>query len=111
MKFRTGFVTNSSSTCFTIINKTKEDLSVADFLKENFQLVKQYNDEYGWDEDITEDEALESAENEGTIIHPGENEIAFGDEDGTVIGGMFDYILRDGGDSTSFSWRFKEYLR
>ena len=95
MKIRTGFVTNSSSTSFTIINKTKEDKTVADFLKENFQLVKQYNDEYGYGEGYTESEALESAEEEGITIRPGKNEILFGDEDGTVIGIMFDYILRD----------------
>ena len=113
MKIRTNFVTNSSSTSFIIVNKTDKNKTVADFLKENFQLVKQYNDEYGLSEGYTEGEVLQSAEQDekGVIIHPGENEIIFGDEDGTVIGIMFDYILRDGGNSTSFSWKVKEYLR
>ena len=40
-----------------------------------------------------------------------EKECIFGDEQETVIGKIFDYILRDGGESKSFKWRFKEYLR
>jgi len=35
----------------------------------------------------------------------------FGDEDGTLIGGVFDYILRDGGSSKSFTWEFYEWRR
>lgn len=29
----------------------------------------------------------------------------------TVIGHVFDYILRDGGSSSSFRWRYHESLR
>ena len=35
----------------------------------------------------------------------------FGDEDGTVIGRIFDYILRDGGESKNFKWSFYGYNR
>ena len=46
MKTRHGFVSNSSSTSFIITNKTKENKTIADFVKENPQLITQYNTEY-----------------------------------------------------------------
>jgi hypothetical protein len=38
-------------------------------------------------------------------------EYIFGDEDGTLIGRIFDYILRDGGESENFKWIFYRYYR
>ena len=35
-----------------------------------------------------------------------EREYIFGDEDGSLIGEVFDYILRDGGESESFKWKY-----
>ena len=40
-----------------------------------------------------------------------EEQYVFGDEDGTLIGRVFDYILREGGDSENFEWRFDQYYR
>jgi hypothetical protein len=53
-----------------------------------------------------------SAREEGIVFKPGEARYCiFGDEQRTIIGRVFDYILRDGGTSENFRWRFKEYLR
>jgi hypothetical protein len=37
--------------------------------------------------------------------------LVFGDEDGDVIGNVFDYMLRDGGKSKNFKWKISEMLR
>jgi len=37
MKVRTKFVSNSSSTAFTILNKTDKEKDLVDFVKENPQ--------------------------------------------------------------------------
>lgn len=42
MKIRTGFVTNSSTTLFVVVNISNERLSLKDFLKENIELVRNY---------------------------------------------------------------------
>ena len=33
------------------------------------------------------------------------------DEDGTIMGTVFDYILRDGGESENWKWEYYESLR
>lgn len=43
---------------------------------------------------------------------PGESkECIFGDEDGSKIGALYDYALREGGKSVSFRWKLHEFLR
>lgn len=118
-KIRYGFVTNSSSTSFIIVNKTKYKKTLVDFVEENPQLIEQYVREYGGGGRYGDDDAsnynqerlLESARLENEDLHPGNNYVIFGDEQGTYIGAIFDYILRDGGDSESFSWSFDQYHR
>jgi hypothetical protein len=110
MKTRLGFVSNSSSTSFLITNISSEEKTLRDFVMENTHLVEQFNKEYSSDESL--DDVIKDAENSDKVFHPGrEVSIAFGDEDGTTIGRVFDYILRDGGSSKSFTWEFEEYLR
>ena len=41
VKVRMGFVTNSSSSSFVIVNKTKKTLSMADFIKENWEMIRE----------------------------------------------------------------------
>lgn len=111
MKTRFGFVSNSSSTSFIIENKTSEKRSILDFAKENAHLLDEFNKSYR--DDITLEDFLVSAEKDYSdeILAPGSNFCVFGDEQGTTLGRVYDYILRDGGDSKNFSWRFEEYNR
>lgn len=110
MKIRHGFVSNSSSTSFTITNKSNKDLTLVDFVKENPQLVQDWNSSYQYDE--TQEDLIKSAE-ENNIDFPADSidEYTFGDEDGTLIGRIFDYILRDGGESKNFKWEFYKFYR
>lgn len=110
MKFRQGFVSNSSSTSFIITNKSNKKLSLVDFVMENPQLVEDWNNEYGYDN--TFEELLESAIQNNCEFDPNSSDsYIFGDEDGTLVGQIFDYILRSGGKSKNFEWRFEEYHR
>lgn len=124
-------MSNSSSTVYVITNKSDKAKELIDFVKENPQLVKEWNDEYGnnySDDDFdfvcgslmgygtyyTQGALERSAINDAydRSFEPNEEKmISFGDEDGTVIGQIFDYILRGGGESESFRWRFDHYNR
>lgn len=111
MKIRSGFVSNSSSTSFAITNLSDEPKDLVDFVKENPQLLDDFNRQYYWN-DYTFAELIQSAANRDEKWKPKESRIViFGDEDGDVIGNVFDYILREGGKSFSFTWRFYESNR
>ena len=99
-------------------NSTQKKLSFVDFVKENPQLIEEFKEEYRFlsDSEYTQEKLIESArkevkENKDYTLYPGDNYCVFGDEQGTLIGGVFDYILRDGGKSENFIWEFKEYHR
>ena len=116
MKTRQGFVSNSSSTSFLIQNTSNERKTLVDFVDENPQLLQQYVREYGFismaEEGYTKEGLRKSADQRDIVWEPGEiQSCVFGDEDGTVVGAIFDYVLRDGGRSKSFKWDYEESLR
>ena len=73
-----------------------------------------FKEEYDYVDDYkyTQENLIESARKNNMKFRPGHGKwSAFGDEYGTLIGQVFDYILREGGSSENFTWRFSEYLR
>jgi len=100
-----------------------------DFVKENPQLIEEFKSEYDWYKDdprYTQENLIKSAQarlddtyevdattKKSKYIIPPKRPwcLIFGDERGDTIGHVFDYILREGGESKNFSWRFEEMLR
>lgn len=109
MKTRTGFVSNSSSTSFIITNKTNQPINLVEFVIENKHLIDEFNKSFN--EHHSFKKVTDSARRRHLVLPPGENECIFGDEEGDLIGEIYDYILRDGGESKRFAWRFNEFLR
>ena len=104
MKIRKAFVSNSSSCSFTIENISADGgkLTLADFARENDHLRVEFCERYHW-HDIGYDEMIESAEKANIIFAPGRKRpCVFGDEDGTIVGQVYDYQLREGGESENF---------
>ena len=97
MKIRKGFVSNSSSTAFIITNLTDEEKTLIDFVTETPWLIKDYMKKYSVEENDGYSQGLltVSAEENNIIFKPHEERLChFGDEDGTLIGRVYDYILR-----------------
>lgn len=114
MKIRQGFVSNSSSTSFLIKNKSDKSLSLVDFVWENKELLDEFNAEYNGDDKLGD--LINNALDVPIEFAPGEEKkCEFGDNDGPYgcvpLGRVYDYILRQGGGSENWSWRFLEFNR
>ena len=106
MKTRSGFVSNSSSSSFIIINKTDKDLNLLDFAIENRSVFDDFISNYQYD--YTFDDFIESVEANNIVIPVGRNVFSFADEDRTICGIVYDYGLREGGNSKRFKWALIE---
>jgi hypothetical protein len=114
MRIKGDFVTNSSSTAFIISNDSNLFLTLVDFVKENPELVANFSKYYGYTDDpnFTQENMIESAKENNIDFDPKSEQLCvFGDESGTIVGQVFDYMLRDGGSSEHFSWWFDHYER
>ncbi len=116
MKIRNNFVSNSSSTSYVIENISKTKKTIIDFVIENKKLVDKHNREYqdniSLGEIIKDAEALLKEDKKLYTWGPKqEKNIIFGDSQGTQIGLLYDYVLRDINESKSFRWFVDEYLR
>ncbi len=109
-KFRTGFVSNSSSSSFIITNLSPKKMTMEDFALETIYLVKEFNEYY--DADITLGDFFTAVEDYNYEWEPFEAlNCIFGDEDCNALGRVYDYMLRDDGCTNSFKWYLKEMLR
>jgi len=107
MKARLGFVSNSSSTSYKIINTSNVHRSMYEFVEENKKLLQEYNDYYGDGRITIEQMLLDASGPYYTVFAPGAHIVCtFGDEDGYDLGRVYDYILRKGGKSDNFTWQF-----
>lgn len=111
MKYKGDFITNSSSTAYIITNLSNEEKTLMDFAKENIHLFYEFLKTYDW-VDIEEESFLKSVAENNLIFKPNEQKwCRFGDEDGTDVGHVYDYILRDGGESINFKWKYDQSIR
>jgi hypothetical protein len=81
---------------------------------ENAYLLNDFVECYGYvdDENYTQEEMELCAERRDETF-PANSTVhkVYGDDDGDIVGGVYDYILRDGGESENFVWRYKESYR
>jgi len=109
MKIRQGFVSNSSSSSFIINNKSGKEKTLIDFVLENKYLIDDFNSSYS--DDIKLSSVIANAEEREMLLKKGSHEYVFGDEDGDDLGRVFDYILREDGESENFEWWYHDSYR
>jgi hypothetical protein len=102
MKIRNGFVSNSSSSSFTITNKTGKDKTVGDLLRENIWSYR----EWDYKDGENEEEVLVAADQLGIIPANEKAEFSFTNEGGSLAEAFLRHYLEwgDAKESDSFKW-------
>jgi hypothetical protein len=117
MKTRRGFVSNSSSTIYSVTNLTDETLTIVDLAQETVEMgiVEDFIADYGtFSTPLTREGMITSAENrladreeENTwVAKETKPFMQFGDEDGDTMGHIYDYMLRNGHRGKKFLVQF-----
>lgn len=98
MKVRQGFVSNSSSTAFVMTNISDEEKTLVDFVDETPWIVEEFCKEYDWhsSKDFNQETLrVSAAARNDEPFAPGESRVMiFGDEQQTIVGQVYDYMLR-----------------
>ena len=122
MKRRHGFVSNSSSSAFIIVNNTSRPKTLVDFLDDNPELWERYwtdhkedvlacgRDWYGFTEaELKKQNLLQSAATHHKLLMPGENYIILHDDahilHETILHSVLENVMPS---HPEWSWRFKE---
>jgi hypothetical protein len=98
-----------------ITNITDEEKTIVDFATETPHIIEEFKEQYDWHKDdpqFCQAELVKSAKENNITFKPGEQKYCvFGDEQRTLIGQVYDYMLRECNGSKSFTVKFEEYLR
>lgn len=115
MRVKIEFVTNSSSTCYLVQNISKTDNLTArafiDSIWPHIQDEMKYH-EYNYTKEEILKSLIEEDKSFRDPIPPGGQEyMIWGDEQDTIVGRVFDYVLREGIETGLVRVSFDQHLR
>ena len=113
MKAKNDYVTNSSSTSYLIRNISKTDnLTARAFIESIWNHIQ--NEMKFYEYEYSKEELIKSLEDNYSyfpLLPLEESTMIWGDEDYTIVGQVFDYVLRNGIRTGLVNIELEEYLR